>query len=127
MTKVVIVDDALLVRVQLKKFFEEKLGFEVVGQGEDGEEAVSLYQKLKPDLMTMDLTMPNKNGIEAIREILEFDKLANILIVTAIKDRSLITNALHLGAKGYVNKPIQLDSIDFVDAFKVDVESAIAN
>lgn len=127
MTTVAIVDDALLIRMQMKKFFEETMNFEVVAQGSDGNEAISIFRDKKPDLMTIDLTMPNKSGIDAIREILKEDKNARIIVVSAIKDAAMITEALQLGAKGFVNKPLQFGSEEFVANFKEDIEDALSD
>lgn len=126
MTRVAIVDDALLIRMQMKKFFEEKMHFEVVAQGSDGNEAVRIYRELKPDLMTLDLTMPNKSGVEAIREIMAANSSARILVVSAIKDAAMITEALQLGAKGFVNKPLQFASEEFLESFKEEINDALA-
>ena len=127
MPKVAIVDDALLIRIQMKKFFEDIMNFEVVGQGADGNDAVKLYREKQPDIMTLDLTMPNKSGVEAIREIMHENSSARILVVSAIKEASMITEALHLGAKGFVNKPLQFSSEEFVESFKEDIADALAD
>ena len=127
MPKVAIVDDALLIRIQMKKFFEDIMNFEVVGQGADGNDAIRVYKEKKPDLMTLDLTMPNKSGVEAIREIMQDNPEARILVVSAIKEASMITEALHLGAKGFVNKPLQFSSEEFVESFKEDIADALAD
>ncbi|MCB9229923.1 MAG: response regulator [Deltaproteobacteria bacterium] len=126
MPTVAIVDDALLIRMQMKKFFEDTMHFEVLAQGADGNDAVRIFENQKPDLMTLDLTMPNKSGVEAIREIIKICPDARILVVSAIKDASMITEALHLGARGFVNKPLQFASEEFVSSFKEDVEDAMA-
>ena len=127
MTRVAIVDDALLIRMQMKKFFEESLEFDVIAQGVDGNDAVKIYCDQMPDLMTLDLTMPNKSGVESIREIMQKVPQARILVVSAIKDAAMITEALHLGAKGFVNKPLQFSSKDFVASFMEDVKEALAD
>ncbi|MFK7825354.1 MAG: response regulator [Oligoflexales bacterium] len=127
MPKVAIVDDALLIRIQMKKFFEDIMNFEVVGQGADGNDAIKIYREKHPDLMTLDLTMPNKSGVEAIREIMQENRSACILVVSAIKEASMITEALHLGAKGFVNKPLQFSSEEFVESFKEDIADAMAD
>lgn len=127
MTTVAIVDDALLIRMQMKKFFEETMHFEVIAQGSDGNEAIAIYRDKKPDLMTIDLTMPNKSGIDAIREIFQENKKARIIVVSAIKDAALITEALQLGAKGFVNKPLQFNSQEFVTHFKEDIAEALVD
>lgn len=123
--KVVIVDDSMLVRLQLKKFFEEEMEFEVAGLGNDGNEAVSLYREHKPDLITIDLTMPNKDGYEALKEIIAEDKEARILICSAIKDPAKVTQTLEAGARGYIRKPLQLTDAEYVERIKDDIEEAL--
>ena len=123
--KVVIVDDSMLVRLQLKKFFEEEMKFEVAGLGNDGNEAVSLYNQHKPDLITIDLTMPNKDGYEALKEIIATDEDARILICSAIKDPAKVTQTLEAGARGYIKKPLQLTDAEYVDRIKDDIEEAL--
>jgi len=123
--KVVIVDDSMLVRLQLKKFFEEEMKFEVAGLGNDGNEAVSLYHQHKPDLITIDLTMPNKDGYEALKEIIAEDDDARILICSAIKDPAKVTQTLEAGARGYIKKPLQLTDSEYVERIKDDIEEAL--
>jgi two-component system chemotaxis response regulator CheY len=127
MPSVVIVDDALLIRLQLKQFFEEQLGFEVVGMGSDGIEAVELYSSCKPDLVALDLSMPNKDGLSALTDILAEDAAARILVVSAIKDKVMITQALEAGACGYIAKPLNFSSAEFVDEMRADIEDALAD
>ncbi|NRA47130.1 MAG: response regulator, partial [Oligoflexales bacterium] len=69
MKTVAIVDDALLIRLQLKKFFEETMNFKVVAEGANGNEAIGIYEKYQPDMMTLDLTMPNMGGLKALAEV----------------------------------------------------------
>ena len=125
LTKIVIVDDALLIRMQLKKFFEETMNFEVAGIGGDGIQAVDLYRKHKPDLLTIDMTMPNMSGLEAIEQIIGEWSSANILVITAIQNKDLINKALNAGAKGYVNKPLYFKSEEFVQDLIDDVNDAL--
>ena len=125
MPTVVIVDDAMFIRTQLKKFFEEELHFEVLALGQDGNDAVKLFHEKSPDLLTLDLTMPNKSGVEAIREIMHEYPEARILVISAIKDASLITESLHLGAKSFLNKPLQLNSPDFIKTFKEEIKEVL--
>ena len=123
--KVVVVDDSMLVRLQLKKFFEEEMNFDVVGLGADGNAAIKLYNEHKPDLITIDLTMPNKDGFEALQEIIEADTNARILICSAIKDPAKVTQTLEAGARGYIKKPLQLTNEEYVDRIKDDIEEAL--
>jgi len=123
--KVVVVDDSMLVRLQLKKFFEEEMKFEVAALGNDGNDAVALYKQHKPDLITIDLTMPNKDGFEALKEIIDNDENARILICSAIKDPAKVTQTLEAGARGYIKKPLQLTDAEYVERIKDDIEEAL--
>ena len=99
--------------------------FEVAAVGNDGNEAVALYNEHKPDLITIDLTMPNKDGYEALKEILVNDSEARILICSAIKDPAKVTQTLEAGAKGYIKKPLQLTNAEYVERIKDDIEEAL--
>ena len=123
--KVVVIDDSMLVRLQLKKFFEEEMKFDVAGLGADGNEAIKLYNEHKPDLITIDLTMPNKDGFEALQEIIKEDPNARILICSAIKDPAKVTQTLEAGARGYIKKPLQLTTAEYVERIKDDIEEAL--
>ena len=122
--KVIIVDDSNFLAKQIKKFMEEEMKFEVLGLGKDGNEAVELYKEHKPDLVTMDLTMPNKDGKQAIIEILEEFPDATILVVSAVKGNTML-ECMKLGAKGYVEKPLKFAEAVFVEDFKSSIEEAL--
>ena len=107
---VLVVDDTAFMRMTLKNMLE-KNGYEVVGEGEDGLKGVELYKQLKPALVTMDITMPNMDGITAIKEILGFDPKASIIVVSAMGQKSLVIEALNAGVKDFVVKPFQPDRI----------------
>ena len=83
-----------------------------------------MYRELKPDLVTMDLTMPNKDGKAALTEILQEDPNANILVVSAVKGNTML-ECMKLGAKGYVEKPLKFGEAVFVEEFKKSVEEAL--
>jgi two-component system chemotaxis response regulator CheY len=100
------------------------MGLEVVGVGRDGNEAVDLYRALKPDLITMDLTMPNKDGKTALQEILREFPAANILVISAVRGKTVV-ECLKLGIKGYVEKPLKLSNPLFIEEFKASVREAI--
>jgi two-component system chemotaxis response regulator CheY len=108
---VLIVDDATFVRTKLKKIVEKMDFAEVVGEATNGEDAVSLYKDLKPDLVTMDLVMPNRNGIQAIEDIVTFDQEAKIVVVSAMGQETSIAEALEKGAKEYIKKPFKDDEV----------------
>ena len=102
---VLIVDDASFSRSMIKKIVNELDYAEVVGEATNGNEAIAAYKKLNPDLVTMDIVMPEKDGIKAIDEILKIDKTATIIVVTAVGQETLIMEATEKGAKDFVQKP----------------------
>lgn len=120
---VVIVDDSSFLSKQIAEFFGSQLGFQVVGIGKDGNEAVELFRQHQPDLVTMDLTMPNKDGRTAIHEILTEFPSARILVISAVKGNTVL-ECLNRGAKGYVEKPLKFSDPLFVEDFKLSVEEA---
>ena len=123
---VVIVDDSMFQIQQLSRFFKDVMGFTVVGTGENGEEAVELYRKHKPDLLTMDLTMPKLDGRGALTQIFTEFPSANILVISAVKG-PLLLDCLTAGAKSYIEKPLRFDKEDFVKDFKTTVEEILAS
>ena len=122
---VIIVDDSLLIQKQLKLFFETEFDCTVVATGIDGNEPVSLYQQHKPDLLTLDLTMPNKDGCEALKEIIDFDPQARVIICSAIKDASKITETLTIGASSFIKKPFEFKDPEFIKLVKDSIDEAI--
>ncbi len=108
---ILIVDDAQFVRNRIKKVVEKMDFAEVIGEASNGDDAITLYKELKPDLVTMDLVMPNKDGIEAIEEIMKFDKKANIIVVSAMGQELSIIEATEKGAKDYIKKPFKEEQI----------------
>ena len=102
--RILIVDDAQFMRHILKKVLVEA-GFEVVGEATNGEEAVALYQTLKPDLVTLDVVMPKLNGLEALHQIREADPNAKVVMVSAIDQRDSLLEAIRAGALDYIVKP----------------------
>lgn len=107
---VVIVDDTAFMRMTLKNILQT-LGYEVVGEGADGSEALVLYKRHNPFLITMDITMPNKDGLEALKEIISYDKDAKVIMVSAMGQKNKVLDALNAGAKDFVVKPFQQDRI----------------
>ncbi|WP_372516684.1 response regulator [Paenibacillus silviterrae] len=102
--RVLVVDDTNFMRRMVADCLRQS-GYEVVGEASNGREAVKLYEELIPDFVMMDLTMPEMNGVDAIKEILKLDSTAVILICSASNQQDLIFDALDAGAKGYVMKP----------------------
>lgn len=104
MKRVLIVDDAAFMRVSLRRILEGN-DFEVVGEAKNGLEAVSKYSILKPDIVTMDITMPDMDGVEALIEIKKQDPAAKVVMISALGQESWVKNAVMNGAKGFVVKP----------------------
>lgn len=109
--KVLIVDDALFIRNRIRNVIEKIENAEVVGEASNGDDAITLYKELRPDLVTMDLIMPKSDGIRAIEEIMKIDKKAQIVVVSALGQELTITDALGKGAKEYVKKPFREEDI----------------
>lgn len=105
MLKVLIVDDSLIIRKKLAKLLE-KLGHEVVHGAKDGQEAIDSYNAKKPDLVTMDITMPDMDGITAVQNIMKDNKDAKIIMVTSHGQEDMVIKSIQAGAVGYMLKPI---------------------
>ncbi|RXT14948.1 response regulator [Ammoniphilus sp. CFH 90114] len=110
MAKALIVDDALFMRTMLKKILEEN-GHSVVGEAATGEEAVQKYKLLTPDFVTMDITMPDMNGIQAVKEIISFAPQAKIIMCSAMGQQGMVLDAIKSGAKDFIVKPFQADRV----------------
>ena len=110
MAKVLIVDDASFMRMTIRQMLE-KNGHEVVGEAADGVEALTKYQELKPDLVTLDITMPNKDGIAALKDIKAFDPGALCVMCSAMGQQSMVIEAIQAGAKDFIVKPFQADRV----------------
>jgi two-component system chemotaxis response regulator CheY len=103
---VLVCDDAIFMRTMISDILTQA-GFEVVGEAESGTQAVEKYHSLKPDLVTMDIVMPDMGGIEAVREICRTDPEAKILMCSAMGQQALVVEAIQAGAKDFVVKPFQ--------------------
>ena len=105
--RVLVVDDSMFIAKQLGQIFTSE-GFEVVGTGGDGAQGLEKYKELYPnvDLVTMDITMPVMDGVSALEKILEFDKEANIIMVSALGKEDVVKKCLLMGAKSYILKPL---------------------
>ena len=110
MKRVLIVDDAAFMRMMIKDILQ-KNGFEVVGEASNGIEAVNLYKKERPDVVTMDITMPDMDGIEAVKEIRIFDANAKVIMCSAMGQQSMVMDAIKSGAKDFIVKPFQADRV----------------
>ncbi|WP_338587629.1 response regulator [Clostridium baratii] len=110
MINILIVDDAAFMRMMIKDILE-KNGFNVIGEVSNGLEAVELYKKEKPDIVTMDITMPKVDGIEAVKLIKEYDNEAKIIMCSAMGQQAMVMDAIRAGAKDFIVKPFQADRV----------------
>src|SRR6202158_3730031 len=104
--RVLIVDDALFMRNTLRDIFNSAV-FSIAGEADDGVQAVNLFRELKPDLVTMDIVMPYKSGIDATREIVQLDPAAVVIMCSALGQESLVMEAIEAGATDFIVKPIR--------------------
>jgi len=110
MAKILVVDDAMFMR----KVVSDALlsgGHEVVGEASNGQEAIDRYKELRPDVVTLDITMPEKDGIAALHEIIALDPSARIVMCSALGQETKVLEAVKAGAKDFVVKPFQADRV----------------
>ncbi len=114
MKKVLIIDDSPMLREHIKSIFS-KLDFEVILEASNGYEAVESYKKYKPDIVTMDIVMPEENnivdGIDALKRIKEFDSSAKVVMITSKNDEEKLLDAVKAGADAYILKPIHQEKV----------------
>lgn len=108
--KILVVDDANLARAMLRKIFEDN-GYKEILEAANGLEAVDLYQEHHPALVTMDITMPEMDGITAIKKIMEFDANANIIVCSALGQKEVVMEAIEAGAKHFLVKPFEPEKV----------------
>ncbi|ADH99263.1 response regulator [Salisediminibacterium selenitireducens] len=109
-TTVLIVDDAAFMRMMIKDILS-KNGFDVVGEAGDGQQAVDMYKEQSPDLVTMDITMPEMDGITALKEIKTHDPNAKVIMCSAMGQQAMVIDAIQAGAKDFIVKPFQADRV----------------
>jgi len=112
--KVLVVDDAAFMRNMIKDVFGSMPGFTVIGEASNGVEAIEKYKELRPDLVTMDIVMPLKSGIEAAREIINADREARIIMCSALGQESLVMEAIDAGARDFIVKPFKAEKVQEV-------------
>lgn len=115
--KFVVVDDAVFMRTLIKRMIEENLNYTVVGEGSNGYEAIAQAKKFEPDIITLDITMPEMDGITAIKEILTVSPKSKIIMVSAMGQQAMVIDAIKMGAKDFIVKPFD----------KTRVQQAIEN
>lgn len=110
MAKILLVDDSKTSRKILRGILENS-GHEIIGEAVNGEEGIHRYKELRPDITTMDITMPTMDGLEALRNIMEFDKSAKIIMVTAAGQKTKMVDAVKYGAVEFLTKPFESEQI----------------
>ncbi len=108
--KILVVDDAAFMRMMIKEVLT-KNGFEVVGEAENGAVAVDKFKELSPDLVIMDITMPELNGIDALKKIKEINAGAKVIMCSAMGQQGMVIEAIQAGAKDFIVKPFQADRV----------------
>ena len=110
MVKVLVVDDAAFMRITIKNTLT-KNGFEVIGEAENGAVAVEKFKELKPDVVTMDITMPEMSGLDALKAIVTLDAGAQVIMVSAMGQEAMVRDAVLSGAKGFIVKPFKEEGL----------------
>ena len=110
MAKVLVVDDAAFMRISIKNTLT-KNGHEVVAEAENGAVALEKYQELKPDIVTLDITMPVMDGLSALKEIVKLDSGAKVVMVSAMGQEAMVRDAVLSGAKGFIVKPFKEEGL----------------
>lgn len=111
MTKVLVTDDAAFMRMQLKDMLS-KLDYEVIGEAENGQVAIEKYQELQPDIVTMDITMPEMDGIAAVKEIKKINPAAKVIMCSAMGQQNAVVEAIQAGANDFIVKPFTKERVE---------------
>ena len=110
MARVLVVDDAMFIRHIIGDLLKQH-GHEVVGEAANGQEAVDRYRELKPDVTTLDITMPEKDGLTALKELIAIDPGAKVVMCSALSQESKVLEAVKAGAKDFISKPFQAQRV----------------
>ena len=121
MARVLVADDASFMRQMIREIVESE-GFEVCGEASDGVEAVDEFKRLQPDVVTMDIVMPRKSGIDAVRGIVAIDPGACVVMCSALGQETLVTEAIQAGAKDFIVKPFKPDAV--IETLKKEIGRA---
>jgi two-component system, chemotaxis family, chemotaxis protein CheY len=113
--RILVVDDAAFMRMMIRDILT-KNGYEVVGEAQDGAQAIDKFKELNPDLITMDITMPEMDGISALKEIRKMDSNAKVIMCSAMGQQAMVIDAIQAGAKDFIVKPFQADRV--IEAIK---------
>jgi len=124
MAKILIIDDSRLMRTILKKFLSQN-GHIVIGNCSDGVDGANFYKELKPDLVFLDITMPNKDGKTCLKEILEIDKNARVIMISSVSEQAQIDYCMELGAKKYIIKPLNFKNPEYAKDFIKSIDEVL--
>lgn len=108
--RILIVDDAMLMRLMLRDILED-IGYIIAGEADEADQAFEIYKETRPDLVTMDITLTSSNGIDAIRNILDYDNNARIVVISALEQKKVIMEALSYGARDFIIKPFEEERV----------------
>lgn len=108
--RIIVVDDAIFMRMKLKDILE-KAGYEVVGEAQNGKEAIDKYKSERPDLVIMDITMPEMDGVSALKGIMAVDSSAKVIMCSAMGQQSMVMEAIQAGALDFIVKPFDNDRV----------------
>lgn len=111
MIKLLVVDDSNVIRTRIENIYKDSNELKVVGKASNGMQAIQLLEQLKPDIVTMDLTMPHMDGLECIKKIVERKPSIKILVVSALSDKETGIRAISLGAQGFLCKPFTIEEM----------------
>ncbi len=109
--RVLIVDDSLIIRKAIQQHLSDNYNVEVVGMAENGIVALEMFDKTKPEYVTLDINMPELDGLSVLEQMLQRDPTVNVIIVTALSDKDTALQAIEMGAKGYVIKPLTFEKL----------------
>lgn len=124
MAKILVVDDSKFMAKTLKRALEGG-GHEVVGMGSDGVEGYELFQSKRPDLTLLDITMPNRDGRDCLFDIMQRDKDARVIMISAIKEQDVVDDCLACGAKNFIQKPLNFIDKDSAEEFFSIINTAL--
>jgi two-component system chemotaxis response regulator CheY len=124
MAKIIIVDDSRFLSEKISQFFQSN-GHDVLAAGMDGQEGFQLFKKHQPDLITLDLSMPNVDGEQCLEMIMEYDKEAKVIIISAIEDEEVLLRCLSKGAKTYITKPLCFGEEKYCEFFWDSIDEAL--
>jgi two-component system chemotaxis response regulator CheY len=110
MPSVLVVDDSMVMRKSLNSMLTQA-GYSVVAEASDGDEAVKLFESHHPDIVTLDLNMPKMNGLDVLRQVMKTNPTAKFVVISAVEDKETVMEALKLGAKYYILKPVTYDKV----------------